>query len=46
MSAPDRTAAASASVKGKLVLAWTVVGIPLAYGIFETAKKAAALFTG
>ena len=30
----------------RLVLAWTVVGVPLAYGVFETAKKAAALFTG
>lgn len=31
---------------GKLAFAWAFVGIPLAYGIFETAKKAAALFTG
>ena len=31
---------------GKLVVAWTVVGVPLAYGIYETAKKASALFTG
>lgn len=30
----------------RLAVAWTVVGVPLAYGIFETAKKAAALFTG
>ena len=37
------------STKGmgaKLAVAWTVVGVPLAYGIFETAKTAAALFTG
>ena len=32
--------------KARLALAWAVVGIPLAYGIFETAKKASALFTG
>ena len=30
----------------KLVVAWTVVGVPLAYGVYETAKKASALFTG
>ena len=31
---------------GKLAFAWAFVGIPLAYGIFMTAQKAAALFTG
>jgi len=30
----------------RLAIAWTFVGVPLAYGIYETAKKAAALFTG
>ncbi len=30
----------------KLAFAWAFVGIPLAYGIYETAKKASALFTG
>ena len=30
----------------RLAFAWTFVGVPLAYGIYETAKKAAALFTG
>ncbi len=30
----------------KLAAAWAFVGIPLAYGVFETARKAAALFTG
>ena len=33
-------------VAGRLAFAWAFVGIPLAYGVFETAKKAAALFTG
>ncbi len=37
---------ASVGMGGKLAFAWAFVGIPLAYGIFETAKKAAALFTG
>ena len=30
---------------GRLAFAWAFVGIPLAYGVFETAKKAAALFS-
>ena len=38
--------ATGSSVVPRLVLAWTVVGVPLAYGIYETAKKASALFTG
>lgn len=29
-----------------LALAWLVVGVPLAYGIFQTLLKAAKLFTG
>lgn len=36
----------SGGMGAKLAFAWTVVGIPLAYGIYETAKKASALFTG
>jgi len=31
---------------GRLAFAWAFVGIPLAYGIYETAKKASALFAG
>ena len=34
------------SMAARLAIAWTVVGVPLAFGIYETAKKAAALFTG
>ena len=30
----------------RLAFAWTIVGVPLAYGVYETAKKASALFTG
>ncbi|MCW2713934.1 MAG: hypothetical protein JWN88_981 [Frankiales bacterium] len=33
-------------MKARLAVAWAFVGVPLAYGVFETAKKAAALFTG
>jgi len=28
----------------KLVISWLLVGIPLAYGVFQTLTKAAALF--
>jgi hypothetical protein len=38
--------APSSSIAVRLAIAWTVVGVPLAYGIYETAKKASALFTG
>jgi hypothetical protein len=31
---------------GLIALAWTVVGVPLAYGLFQTVKTAAKLFTG
>jgi hypothetical protein len=34
------------NVTARLIFAWTFVGVPLAYGVFETMKKAAALFTG
>jgi hypothetical protein len=30
----------------RIALAWTLVGIPLAYGLVETLRKAADLFTG
>lgn len=36
----------STGMAGKLAFAWAFVGVPLVYGIYETAKKAAALFTG
>ena len=32
------------SIKAKVAMAWTFVGIPLAYGVYETVKKASALF--
>ena len=37
---------APASLKGKLIGAWLFVGIPLTYGIVQTVRRAAALFTG
>ncbi len=33
-------------MNARIAAAWTVVGIPLAYGIFETVRRASALFTG
>jgi hypothetical protein len=29
-----------------IVFAWTLVGIPLVYGLYQTVKTASALFTG
>ena len=29
---------------GRLALAWVLVGIPLAYGVFQTLTQVAALF--
>ncbi|WP_442945467.1 MFS transporter small subunit [Nocardioides sp. CCNWLW239] len=33
-------------MKLKIAGAWALVGIPLAYGIIETLRRAAQLFTG
>jgi hypothetical protein len=33
-------------LQARLVGAWLFVGIPLAYGIIQTVRRAAALFTG
>jgi hypothetical protein len=37
---------AGAGMKGKLLGAWLFVGVPLTYGIVQTVRRAAALFTG
>ena len=34
------------SMQARLIVSWTVVGVPLAYGLWETLVKAAKLFTG
>ena len=31
---------------GLIALAWTLVGVPLAYGLYNTVKAASALFGG
>ena len=30
----------------RIVVAWSLVGIPLVYGVVETVRKASSLFTG
>jgi hypothetical protein len=30
----------------RIAVAWALVGIPLAYGLVETIRKASTLFTG
>ena len=30
----------------KLGIGWTIVGVPLAYGVYETLVRAASLFGG
>jgi hypothetical protein len=32
------------TTQARLVLGWALVGIPLAYGIYETVVKASSLF--
>jgi hypothetical protein len=31
---------------GFIAFAWTLVGVPLAYGLYQTVKTALTLFTG
>ena len=38
-----RSAPTSAAL---IAFAWTLVGVPLAYGLFQTIKTASTLFTG
>ncbi|WP_347058233.1 hypothetical protein ABC795_16360 [Blastococcus sp. HT6-30] len=37
---------AQGASKGLVAFAWTLVGIPLVYGLYNTVKAASALFTG
>ncbi len=30
----------------RIVAAWALVGVPIAYGLVETIRKASSLFTG
>lgn len=33
-------------MRARLTVAWGLVGVPIAYGLVETIRKASALFTG
>jgi len=33
-------------MNARIAASWALVGIPLAYGVVETLRRAAALFTG
>lgn len=49
MSSPTHTQQAPGSTHtpvGLIALAWTLVGVPLAYGLFQTIKTASSLFGG
>lgn len=55
MNAPDSTLGTTTAARPSpetrspvlaLIGAWTIVGLPLTYGIYKTAVKASALFTG
>ena len=46
---PNRSAAGTpadrnAGVVAQIIVSWMLVGVPLAYGIFQTVNKASALF--
>ena len=47
MSTDDTTTSTTSTTSPALVaLAWALVGIPLAYGLWQTLVRASALFTG
>ncbi len=45
---PDRSGAGAAApgngTRVRIAVSWLLVGVPLAYGIFQTMSRAAALF--
>jgi hypothetical protein len=46
MARTEETVARATTPTGVVALAWLVVGVPLAYGLYETILKASKLFTG
>jgi hypothetical protein len=46
MSSPARDQRSTHTPAALIAFAWTLVGVPLAYGLFQTVKTAASLFTG
>ncbi|WP_394847866.1 hypothetical protein LZC95_10430 [Pendulispora brunnea] len=43
---PHSSHSSHSTPKSRLVISWLLVGIPLAYGVYETLLKASKLFTG
>ncbi len=46
MSTPAREQQLTHTPAGLIAFAWTLVGVPLAYGLFQTVKTAISLFSG
>jgi hypothetical protein len=46
MSSPTGTKQATTTPAALIAFAWTLVGVPLAYGLYQTVKTASSLFTG
>ncbi len=46
LSANDQPQTTAHTPAGLIAFAWTLVGVPLAYGLFQTVKTALKLFTG
>ena len=45
-SAPAGNQQPTHTPMGLIALAWTLVGVPLAYGLYQTVKTASSLFGG
>jgi hypothetical protein len=46
MSTPEAPQGTTHTPAALIGFAWTLVGIPLAYGLFQTVKTASSLFGG
>ncbi|CAL9287635.1 MFS transporter small subunit [Streptomyces sp. SudanB52_2052] len=46
MSSPSSQSPLSPDRRWLIAFAWTWVGVPLAYGLYELVRKATQLFTG
>ena len=45
-SSPSHDQQSTTTPVALIAFAWTLVGIPLVYGLYQTITRAAALFTG
>lgn len=46
MSSPAGNQQPSSTPAALIAFAWTLVGVPLAYGLYQTVKTASSLFGG